>query len=118
MSHTYDCNSKLTHNPEDCDCGENYKQELPQPPLKFFICPHCASLATSEDITAEVESGGVGLCDCEYMKLEWDYGTQSFEPMYYRVYHDRIEIDKDIYLKFKEESNCVKRLEMFDSVLE
>jgi hypothetical protein len=86
--------------------------------LRFFICSHCASLATSENIDKEIKSGGIGLCDCEYMKFEWDYGTQSFEPIYYRVYHERIEITEDLFLKFREESNCVKRLEMFDSVLE
>ena len=118
MSHTYDCNSKQTHNPEDCDCGENLLKDKDAGKELFFICPHCASLATSQELDKEVKAGGMGLCDCEYMKLEWDSDLQDFQPIYYRVYHDRIEIHKEFYDKLKEESNSVRRLEMFDSVLE
>jgi len=117
MAHTDNCKAATTRDLRDCDCGENSRLDKCDQSSSFFICPHCASLVTSEEINEEVKSGGTGLCDCEYMKLEWDEDHQTFEPIYYRIYHDRIEIDRDFYNILKEESNSIKKLEMFDSVL-
>ena len=116
MSHTYDCNSKQTYNPEDCDCGEiifEDKEDELEDEL-FFICPSCGKLTTQTERNKDYAIGGLGLCDCdcEYMKLEWDEKIQDFQPVYYRIYHDYTQIPESLYKKLEEQKNTALRLEM------
>lgn len=86
--------------------------------MKFYICPLCGELTTSEQIEDELSNGGSGYCYCQYMQLQWDSEYQSFEPEYLRYFQEWQEIPGLIYAGLLKENNTVKRLWMLHSVPE
>lgn len=84
--------------------------------MKYYICPLCGELTTSEQINEELSNGGSGNCYCQYMQLQWDPKYQNFEPEYLRYLQEWQEIPGLIYKGLLEESNTVKRLWMLQTV--
>jgi phage terminase large subunit GpA-like protein len=64
---------------------------------KYYICPHCFSLTTYSQISKECEEGGNGLCDCDYVTYEWSETYKSFEPVYWRKYHEYEEVTREVW---------------------
>ena len=52
---------------------------------KFYICQDCGELTTSDRLSEDIAVGGLALCYCNYMKLQWSNKYQDFEPVYFRV---------------------------------
>lgn len=52
-----------------------------------FICPQCKSMVTQKDINHDLNNGGQGMCDCEFMVTGED-GDVWFP----RIYHPYITI--------------------------
>lgn len=84
--------------------------------MKYYICPLCGELTTSEQIEEDLSNGGSGNCYCHFMQLLWDFSHQSFEPEYLRYLQEWQEIPGLIYKGLLKESNTVKRLWMLHSV--
>lgn len=84
--------------------------------MKYYICPLCGELTTSEQIEEDLSNGGSGNCYCQYMQLQWDTRCQSFEPEYLRYLQEWQEIPGLIYKGLLDEPNTVKRLWMLHSV--
>ena len=84
--------------------------------MKYYVCESCGNLTTSDQIDDELSNGGMGYCDCQYMQMQWDSKTQSFEPVYLRYYSNWTEISEKVYLGLLKEVNTVKRKWMFSSI--
>jgi hypothetical protein len=83
---------------------------------KYYICPSCGDLVTQTKINEFIDSGGMGLCYCGYIKDQWDSRIQDFGPIHFRNYPDYVEISERIYSALKQQSNTVLRLEMFNTI--
>ena len=83
---------------------------------RYFICLNCGELTTWTQIMAECSSGGMGMCDCDFCDLQWDTKYNGFEPVYFRIYNEYIEIPKIVYEGLLGEKNCVLRLKMYNTV--
>lgn len=84
--------------------------------IKYYICPDCGNLATSEQLEEECSNGGSGSCYCQYMQMQWDTKTKGFEPVYFRVYPEWTEIPASIYSDLLKEKSTTRRLWMFNSI--
>jgi hypothetical protein len=84
--------------------------------LKYYFCESCGNLITSEQIDDELSNGGMGYCDCQYMQMQWDTKSKSFEPVYLRHYPEWTEIPGSIYSELLKESNTICRHWMFSSI--
>lgn len=84
--------------------------------VKFYICPDCGELTTSDRLLESVELGGLDSCYCNYMKLQWSVEYQDFEPVYFRAFSDWREIPEKVYKDLEKQSNTVLRLEMLRTV--
>jgi len=65
--------------------------------MKFYICPSCGDLKTSKEIDEDCANGGIGLCDCEYMQMQYDKNTHSMQPIYFRIFNTYKEISFDLF---------------------
>lgn len=70
--------------------------------MKYYICRACGDLKTEKEIDKDFELGGNGLCDCEYMQLQYDHDTKSMQPVYFRIFNSYTEISFELFdwLKF------------------
>lgn len=64
---------------------------------KYYICKHCGKLITQTQINNELESGYMGLCDCDYQSYEWNKNSRIFDIIYNKIYYEYDEIPKDVY---------------------
>ena len=83
---------------------------------KYFICPYCADLKTFTSILADCESGGPGMCDCQFTTLFWSPEFQDLDVDTPRIYHEYVQISKDWYDCLKEKFNDVLRRDTFKQI--
>ena len=83
---------------------------------EYYICPDCGELTTSDRLSEDIAVGGLALCYCNYMKLQWSNKYQDFEPVYFREFVDWQEIPEKVYRGLEKQSNAVLRLEMLRTV--
>lgn len=65
--------------------------------MKFYICRVCGDLKTSQEIEEDCKFGGNGLCDCEYIQMQYDHNTKSMQPVYFRIYNIYTEISFELF---------------------
>lgn len=85
-------------------------------PTKFYICPECGELVTNEDIHHDCESGGVGLCNCDFTMYDWDGDIGELTLEFPRVYHDYVEISEQIFASLNGIQNAAARLKAFGRI--
>lgn len=83
---------------------------------KYFICPYCADLKTFTSILADCESGGPGMCDCQFTTLFWNPESQDLDVNTNRIYHEYAEVSKEWYEALGREMNDVLREDMFSQI--
>ncbi len=84
--------------------------------MKYYFCESCGNLTTSDQIDDELSNGGMGYCYCQYMQMQWDSSTKSFEPVYLRYYPEWTEISEVVYHGLLKEPNTVRRCWMINSI--
>ena len=89
--------------------------ELTVEPTKYYICPSCAELITSDKLNEQIENTGQSECLCEFYDNQWSEKGQYFEPNYFRIYNDYKEIPQEIYDVLVKVKNDVERLKMYRS---
>jgi hypothetical protein len=83
---------------------------------KYCICPYCAELKTFTSILADCESGGPGMCDCQFTTLFWNPEFQDLDVDTNRIYHEYIQISKDWYDYLMKENNSILRRDTFKQI--
>jgi|GEM_PF-2287511 len=82
----------------------------------YHICPYCAELKTFTSILTDCESGGPGMCDCQFTTLFWNPEFQGLDVDTPKTYHEYTQISKVWYDCLKEEVNDVLRRDMFKQI--
>jgi len=93
-------------------CSGSYKKRKE----KYYICPYCAELKTFTSILTDCESGGPGMCDCQFTTLFWNPEFQDLDVDTPRLYHEYTQISKEWYECLKREDNYVLRKDMFKQI--
>lgn len=83
---------------------------------KYYICPYCADLKTFTSILADCESGGPGMCDCQFTTLFWNPESQDLDVNTPRIYHEYVRISEEWYDCLKEIDNNVLRRNAFKQI--
>lgn len=83
---------------------------------KYYICPYCADLKTFTSILADCESGGPGMCDCQFTTLFWNPEFQDLDVDTPRIYHEYVKISKDWYDYLIKENNNILRRDVFRQI--
>jgi len=96
--------------------SENKSKKKSKNKEKYFICPYCADLTTFTKILLEAESGGPGMCDCQFTTLFWNPEFQDLDVDTPRVYHEYVEISKSWYDCLNEIYNDVLRRDAFKEI--
>lgn len=83
---------------------------------KYYICPYCAELKTFTSILTDCESGGPGMCDCQFTTLFWNPEFQDLDIETNRIYHEYVQISKEWYECLKDISKGVLRIDAFKQI--
>lgn len=83
---------------------------------KYYICPYCADLKTFTSILTDCESGGPGMCDCQFTTLFWSPEFQGLDINTHRIYHEYVQISEDWYKCLDMEENNILRRDMFKQI--
>jgi len=83
---------------------------------KYYICPYCAELKTFTSILTDCESGGPGMCDCQFTTLFWNPEFQDLDVDTPKTYHEYVQISEDWYNCLNVEENNVLRKDMFKQI--
>ena len=94
----------------------SYKKKSRQRKEKYFICPYCADLKTFTSILADCESGGPGMCDCQFTTLFWSPEFQDLDVDTPRIYHEYVQISEGWYECLKGKFNDVLRRDAFREI--
>lgn len=82
--------------------------------MKYYICESCGHLTTEkEQLELAENSGGNGLCDCEFTTPFWNKKFDDLDVQTDRIYKQFTEINERWYNELKKQSNEVLRLRMF-----
>jgi len=83
---------------------------------KYYICPYCAELKTFTSILTDCESGGPGMCDCQFTTLFWNPEFQDLDVNTSRIYHEYVQISKEWYECLKNINKGVLRIDAFKQI--